>query len=865
MHNRPLCMVTAAYCTGIFLFFYAHDRFLCVWKHDLKFIYVCAAIGIVYIILMLLYLKFKNICCRLRRIFVYLTAVFFVVGAYNAAQKEHFLEKNIPKDGSDIYLSGSIYKFEKKENSYAVYLKNCVYSYDDLNSDNLLADSRSRLRCLIYIKDVEDVVACDLDEDSDTKLSSKSDTKLSSLSGEKTYIDSDGSLSIGSVITVRGSVSAFSSPSNRGQFDEKAYYWGSDIHFRMFAEQVLSYIRHDNSILQKFYDVRVYFDEKLSKITDEKTAGIYQAMILGEKGNVDSETKDIFMKGSIGHILVVSGLHFSVIGMAVYKLLRKKSGFIVSGTVSCAVLFLFGILSGFSTSSIRAFVMFAIFMCANMWGPDYDMLTSLSFAVLVILIINPYAMFLSGFVLSVSAILGIIVVVPFLDNIFNCKSKIVKAITASLGIQIFTIPVTLYYFYYFNPYSMLINAVVLPFMSFILIDGVGAAVLSLVNISAAGILILPGKYILKGIVQLCVVMSDIPFASVYPKRPSAVTCVLYYILLSVVLFTIRKYNESRRKSKVFKLFNLHKVFENLKVSGITELSETSKTPEISKTLKILEIFVLLSLSCVFFIHRRYPLKITMLDVGQGQCMYIETGSGLKMLYDGGSTDVSEVGKYRIISFLKAEGCVVLDAVFVSHLDEDHVSGIMEIIMDKDVEVKQIFLPDTSFKDDKYMEIKSLAGTEGIMVNVFGNGSLIENGGIKIRGIHPSPDFQTTERNDTSIVFELNYKQFKMLFCGDMEEEAMNYILSQDVLEDTDILQVAHHGSSYTTSERFLEIVSPEISLISCGENNRYNHPHEQLLKRLENSGSRIFVTKDCGEIDIKVRGDKYVVNGFKHD
>lgn len=782
LQNRPLCTVVFAYCIGVFVSLSMHGKF-----NSFSVLFL-AALVIFYAVFMIVYYKLNNRNCILRRIFIYLTVIFFAVGVYNAHNKMQYLSNNIPNDDSEIFLCGQVYQLEKKENSYAVYLKNCIYTYEQKYSDSLASDSKSRLHCLIYTKDIDN-------------------------------------LKIGSDVVVNGNVSLFKSSSNEGQFDEKAYYYGIDVHFRMFADEVR--IVNDNnkkcSVLSGFQYVRTYFHDRLLNITDKTTSGIYQAMLLGEKNCVESNIKELFMQGSIGHILVVSGLHFSVIGMTVYRIIRKKAGFVLSGLISCIILFLFGVLSGFSTSAIRAFIMFVIFMCANIWGCDYDMLTSLSVAVFVILLINPYTIFLSGFLLSVSAVLGIISVVPFFDNMISCKSKIIKGMVSSLGISIFTLPVMLYYFYYFNPYSMFVNAMVLPFMSFILVDGILAIFVSVCNMQAAKIIILPGRIIIKGIIVICEVVSKIPFSAVYPKRPGVVSCFVYYFLLFLILFLIKK---SERYHKVYAAF-------------------------------------LVGLCLVFFVHRRYPLEITMLDVGQGQCIYVKTKNGFNMLYDGGSSDVSNVGKYRIIPFLQADGCTCLDIVVVSHLDEDHVSGIREMILDKSIRIKQILLPDTSFVDEAYREIKNLAEENGIVVGVFGKNSRIKDNELEITGVHPFYDFPALERNNTSIVLNLNYKKFNMLLCADMEGDAMNQIMRDNNLLDIDVLQVAHHGSQYTTSEEFLEIIKPEISLISCGENNSYKHPHEELLKRLEKTGSKIFVTIKTGQIDIKVSDNKYIVKCYK--
>lgn len=773
MHRFPKINVIFPEVCAVFIFMLVMGFFVVVHKSDY-------------------FRKVKKNRYILKKCYVAGCVLFFVVGCYITDAKHMFLQENIPKQGQQIVLRGTIKNYENKENSTAVYLKDCIYD-NNIESLSKVCENSKSLNCVVYIKELP-------------------------------------SIKIGNKITITGEVKTWQTPSNKGQFDEQAYNYGQDVHFCIFAKRVLNVSGENNGILMYALKIKMAIHNKFNEITNKRTAGIFQAMVLGEKNYVENEVKELFMEGSIGHILVVSGLHFSIAGMGIFRLVRKVLGVLPSAVAGLLVLLLFGLISGFSTSAIRAFVMCIVYIGSVITGRDYDLPTSLACAVFVILLKNPYTMFSSGFVLSVSAILGIAITVPVLTNSIKSKSKFINGMLSSLGIQIFTLPVSLYYYFYINPYSFILNALVIPFMPFVLVSGIFAVVISVVSLFAAKTVIYPAKLFLDAAGLLCKVMEKLIGYNVYPGRPQIVMCVIYYVI--IVMLLIVYYKKERTPQK-----------------------------------RWIVVFAMASL--IFFFHKKSDLNITMLDVGQGQSIYIEAKNGGRFLYDGGSTDIGDVGKYRILPYLQAEGCVCLDGVFVSHLDEDHISGIIELIAEDDIRIKRIFLPDTSLVDSAYSELVAMAENKNISVSVFGEGSKIKLGNVIFTGLHPNSDFTTSNRNDTSIVIKLEYSgennnTFSMLLCGDMEKEAQSRLLENNLLSDVDVLQVAHHGSGYTTSRQFLQITRPQFALISCGEGNRYGHPHADLIERLQRISNNIFVTKDSGAISIEIYKEKIKVETYKN-
>ncbi|MEE1085596.1 MAG: ComEC/Rec2 family competence protein [Schaedlerella sp.] len=252
------------------------------------------------------------------------------------------------------------------------------------------------------------------------------------------------------------------------------------------------------------------------------------------------------------------------------------------------------------------------------------------------------------------------------------------------------------------------------------------------------------------------------------------------------------------------------------------------------------------------------LKITMLDVGQGDGIHIRTPSGMQILIDGGSSDVSEVGKYRIEPYLESQGVTELDYVFISHGDLDHTSGIQEMLLNQKfgIRIHTLILPSENVLDESLLEVGRFAEQYGTRVAAIGAGEKIIDGEMVITCIAPSESYEGAIGNASSMVLDLRYKGFDMLFTGDLENEGEDAVVKSGVLRDYDILKVGHHGSKNSTSEEFLEQVRPEVALISAGKENRYGHPSKETLERLKNIGCEVYSTQECGAIIINTDGEK---------
>ncbi|MBQ6996185.1 MAG: ComEC family DNA internalization-related competence protein, partial [Lachnospiraceae bacterium] len=248
------------------------------------------------------------------------------------------------------------------------------------------------------------------------------------------------------------------------------------------------------------------------------------------------------------------------------------------------------------------------------------------------------------------------------------------------------------------------------------------------------------------------------------------------------------------------------------------------------------------------------LTITMLDVGQGDCIWIETDTGHHYLIDGGSTSEKKLGEYTLIPFLKQTGTAEIDAVFLTHLDKDHTSGVLELLEgDSGIKVHKIVIAKAVIRDESYEELVALCRTKHVAIMYAEAGDVLKDDKLQLEVLHPSADYVTDSRNAYSLVMKLEYGGFHALFTGDVEEDGENLVVnSLPENWECHLYKVAHHGSRNSNTLALLEQIKPKLAIISCEEDNSYGHPHEETLERLSEVGSKVMVTKDCGAIIVEV-------------
>lgn len=773
---------------------------------------------------------------------------------------------------------------------------------------------------------------------------------------------------IGSLVILKGTLKNFQQPTNPGQFNAPFYYQILRISFRLNQAEIQVKSDRFYKIAEGLYQLRRKAGSKVDALLPEQEASVMKTMLLGEKGILDEEIKGLYQRNGIAHILAISGLHISMIGMGLYQLLRRAGLKIkLSAILASMIIVLYGMMTGFAVSAIRAIAMFLLQMLAQILGRTYDRITALAVAAVLVLVEQPLYLFHSGFQFSFLCVLGISLILPVLGNVRKGKK-----LFEGVALMAVTLPVYLGVFYQIPVYSMFLNFIVLPMMSILM----GAGIVMILAAFLCTPLAIPAAWLITGILmvyeRLGLFTEKLPHHYWTPGCPAKWQLAVYV----AVLIIIAALGRTKRKAVLYQRDCIHKDCIHRRGGCAKEiLQEDPPCHEVlqyeksqyersqhgmaqynipryevsqyeipqyemqnkrirriachgGKWISTYGIPVgicwgFLLLGVVILTWRFRPeLKVTFLDVGQGDCIFLQTENGASYLTDGGSSSVSKVGKYRMIPFLKYQGASQIKAVFVSHADSDHYNGIAELLEQAELEgirVENLVLTDIAdeCRSEGYEELVELAGQNGITVQLLHEGQQLQDGELLFQCLHPSKGYRAEDLNETSMVLLVTYREFSMLLTGDVQgagEEHLTQELQdwkepgvtqmQDVIRisgeeesmeeqsiederieeqieekrpqnkmganhpetELTILKVAHHGSKNSTSEEFLKAANPKLAIISCGEGNRYGHPHEETLERLEKADVPWFCTKDYGAITVAVDDKSRVqVRGYIAD
>jgi len=241
--------------------------------------------------------------------------------------------------------------------------------------------------------------------------------------------------------------------------------------------------------------------------------------------------------------------------------------------------------------------------------------------------------------------------------------------------------------------------------------------------------------------------------------------------------------------------------------------------------------------------------------------------GSNILFDGGSTDEKSLGQYTLVPALKSRGVKNIDYAIVSHLDNDHYSGVLYILENQrscGIKIENLMLPKIFYNDEAYARLAAAAYRSGTNVKLISAGMNLTglNGRFDLVCLAPGDNRAYSDINEGSLILKMSYGDFDMLFTGDVQGQGEKDLTSLSGLSACDVLKVAHHGSSGSSSEKFLSRVNPRVALISCGVDNSYNHPHRETLERLEACGADIYNTAQDGMITVTTNGSGYGITRF---
>lgn len=776
-------------------------------------------------------------------------ACLLVLAWFHMGHRLRFREEELShiKAGEELLLKGEVYKKESKNGQFVFYLKNCT-----------AAISGMEIPCNHVIS----------------------------------YLEAD-TYSIGETLIIKGKVNIFSSVSNEGQFDIRAFYESQKIDFSLSDTEVLMTDGKKDFVGERLYRLRKKIGNVYEAVLNEAQKGLLSVMLLGEKSGLDSEMRQLYQEVGISHILAISGLHVSMIGMGLYRFLRRHGrGFTSAFLFSAVFLFLYAGMTGNSVSTLRAVGMLFFAMFAAVLGRSYDPLNALGGMVLFLLWENPFWLWYSGFQFSVVAILGITVIGTWLqidpaekedadrkesagqkeavgqrENlnrggnriVFNvssghsnkkslekssCETRtkrknacFANKIYAGAAVWIATLPLVAFYYFEIPTYSVAINLLVLPLLPVLFFCGMAGGLAGCIWIPAARILLYPCSLVLHLYDFLANIFLKLPFSGIIVGKPSAAKIVVVY--LALLAFTWFWYKKRRGHLK-----------------------------------RILGIAAVLFL---FFLPKKHGFEVDVLDVGQGDGIYLCSENGVSMFIDGGSSSTRNVGTYRILPFLKSKGVSHISYWFVTHADTDHVNGLKEI-MESGYRIDRLVVAEAALAEAAMDELVALARSYGIGIVTIRAGDKFVFCEDTITCLYPAVDTQNEDKNDLSLVLLYESENFSGIFTGDISSEVEAELLeSAGGLEKAsslggrsgggiDFYKAAHHGSKYSNSLEFLSELCPEIAVVSCSSTNNYGHPSAEAVANMEAVGAEIYYTMKQGQIRITVdRSGNLLVAPFLDD
>lgn len=655
---------------------------------------------------------------------------------------------------------------------------------------------------------------------------------------------------IGALVKIRGKVKLFRRASNDGEFDP--FLYNSCLLGFLFSlndARVTAFTREKNPIKAAMYDVRSFLSARIDEIYEDrgeggKTAGsALKAILLGQTGLVDPGLKEQFQMAGIVHVLCISGVHITMLGMCVYRILgRARFPAPVCAGMAAVVILLYSMMTGMHTSCLRAMIMFFMRIVSKIIGRTYDMLTAMSAAAVLILVEQPYYIRSSGFLYSFGAVLAAGLLMPALPRILKFTA-----------IPLLTIPVQLTFYYTFPFYSVFLNVLVIALMPAVMGAGFAGAVTAsaahwIRGLFPSAACILKTVSAFFGEVPLRILWlyekagiltQRLPLGSLIVGKPSGWKLPVYYMLIAAPLLA-------------------------------KERIRTVKWKEVLADLS----FVITALLLIFGFRYRAPLSFYMLDAGQGDAMAVMTGKeggNLNILIDGGSSTRQKIGRFVEIPFLKYHGIAEVDYCILTHDDSDHVNGILELIdgsgQPGGIRIRNIALPSVSEerKGENYVRIERTAKAHGIPVTYLSRGMKLSSGEFELECLHPQENADYEDPNEYSVVLKLKYGKFSALLTGDLEGEGeaemIRYLGDRQL--KLNLFKAAHHGSRTASSAKLLRKMRFDKALISCGRGNRYGHPAPETLERLVRKGAQILDTRIDGQISFYTDGrGTYSVSTF---
>lgn len=582
------------------------------------------------------------------------------------------------------------------------------------------------------------------------------------------------------------------------------------------------------------------WDRKLALGLRERLAAVHQAslppddaallngIVFGSRATpVPDDIERDFRRAGAVHILVASGAQVAIlVGIFLRLLGWAAAPRWASLLITLAGAWLYALMAGGAPSIARAGVTSGALTAAQLLGRQADPLSLLALAALVILGLSPGALFDIGFQLSFAAVAGLIVLAPWLRQVFPSRPRwLWDVIAMSVAAQLATMPLTAHTFCQVAPVGVLANLVAVPAAGVLLAGGLGASVVGLLSpewaffLDSANLALL---WLLRLAIHGC---AEVPWGHFWVPPPGPVTVALLYAGLALLPHLRREH---------LRLFPASRPAYASCIAALALLVGWRALP------------------------RPPLLRVTFLDVGQGDSTLVQTPSGATLLVDGGGVPGGrfDFGERVLLPALLHRGVRGLDCVVATHPQSDHVGGLAAVC--RELPVGMVVEPDLPSESADMGRLLEQVRRRGIRhLRAQAGVSWLLDPATRVTLLHPpEPRLGGTEdTNDNSIVLRVEYGRTAFLLAGDIDRDVEAHLLRSGAALDASVLKVPHHGSRTSSGERFLEAVRPRVTVVSVGDGNLFGHPAPEVVRRLSARSALLCRTDEDGAIEVVTDGE----------
>jgi competence protein ComEC len=645
----------------------------------------------------------------------------------------------------------------------------------------------------------------------------------------------------GDILILKGKFRIPDVPTNPGQFNYRRYLVIKGISGIFSSKSASLYKKTFGNPLKR---VAFYLKKRILKI-NRKTlpypyGDLYTGLVFGDHGTkLPEQMSDNYQKVGLTHLLVVSGAQVALLSgilLTIFRSFNMSSKLTFSMITMCNILFYF--ITGGGASIFRAILMSEIILGIKFMQRRAGFYHILALTALIMLLINPLSLFDVGAYLSFMATLALVFGATKMESFFPEKLPKLFKVTLSISLApfLFTAPILWFTFRNISPIALVSNLIVINWIEILVVTGFFSTVIGFVFLPLTQVINNFSYLIMKVLNIIVELLAGVPFSVLNISKPNLIVIVLIYFFMFFVLFSMKKRDK--------------KYFGRIIFGG-------------------------LFLFFLFLIPSFFPssyLKVTFLDVGQGDSALIETPSGKTILIDGGDISKNfksgeilfDTGKSIIYPALKAKGINKLDIVITTHFHKDHIGGVPYLLEN----IPYGIVMDNGRKNHNYFDYKKqIAKNENLNKTAVSSLNIPLEEGITLNILYPHYSVEDMPKganpNNNSIVCRLSFGEIDFLFMGDLEKEKELELVSMYGKQlESEVLKVGHHGSKTSSSEIFLDSVRPTYAVISCGRKNRFRHPAKSTLWKLKKRKYKSLRTDKQGSIEFITDGKRLLYKTF---